>query len=250
MKRIRMLWIAGAAVLAVTAFVGIAAVSGQETPIPGLDAGQTMVDRVAAKLGIDSVTLRDAIESSASDEIDERVAAGELTQEQANAMKERLAESPENALIGGGFRHGPGSGGPRGHGGPGFLFGGEELTTFLGITQDELQNELQTDGATLASVAEAHGKSREALKAFFTDQFQAKLDERVAAGDLTQEEADGQLEAKAANLDAIIDGKVPFGGGFRGGPPPGMAPDEMPFDGAMPNSAPSTTPSSSGTSTS
>ena len=72
MKRIRLWWIGAAAAFAVTAFAGIAAVSGQETPVPGVDAGQTMVDRVAAKLGIDSVTLRDAIESSASDEIDER----------------------------------------------------------------------------------------------------------------------------------------------------------------------------------
>jgi polyhydroxyalkanoate synthesis regulator phasin len=212
--------------------------------VPGVDAGQTMLDRVAAKLGIDSVTLRDAIESSASDEIDERVAAGELTQEQADAMKERLADAPENALIGGGFRHG------HGPGGGGHFCAGEELATFLGITQDELRTELQADGATLATVAEAHGKSRDDLKAFLMEQFTAKLDERVAAGDLTQEEADARLAEKTANLDAIIDGTMPFGRGFRGDPPPGMMPDDVPSDDTTPQTTPSTTPSSSGTSTS
>lgn len=251
MKRIRLWWIAAAAGVAVAAFAGIAVVSGQETPVPGADAGQTMLDRVAEKLGIDSPTLRDAIESSASDEIDERLAAGELTQEQADALKERLAEAPDDSLIGGG-RHGPGHG-PGGHE---FFFGGDELATFLGITVEELRMELQADGATLPTVAEAHGKSRDELKAFLTEQFSAKVAERVASGDLTQEEADARLAEKTANLDTIIDGTGPFGHGFRGGPGgpfPGMTPDEVPAgetpDGATPESTPSTTPSSSPTST-
>ena len=52
------------------------------------------------------------------------------------------------------------------------FFGGlseSDLAGFLGITQDQLLSELQADGATLATVAQAHGKSRDDLQTFLTD---------------------------------------------------------------------------------
>ncbi len=54
----------------------------------------------------------------------------------------------------------------------GAFFGGVEesqLADFLGISQDQFRAELQADGATVATVAEAHGKSQDDLKAFLTD---------------------------------------------------------------------------------
>jgi polyhydroxyalkanoate synthesis regulator phasin len=217
MHRFKRWWIAAAAALAITAVLGTGAVMAQEgTPIPGTTGGVTLLDRVAEKLGIDSATLRDAVKSSATDVIDERLAAGEITQEQADAMKARLAEAPDQSLIGGGRGFG-------GHGhGFGHLFASEELAAFLGITADELRTELQADGATLATVAEAHGQTRDALKAFLTAESEEYLDEAVAAGRLTQEEADAKLAEKVANLDAMIDGTMPLGGLRRGGPDGGF----------------------------
>jgi polyhydroxyalkanoate synthesis regulator phasin len=212
MNKIRTWWIAVAGAVVVTAAAGLGAGVMAQTPVPGADTGTSMIDRVAEKLGISSETLGEAIETSVYDEIDERVAAGDLTQEQADAMKARIAELPDDALLGPG-----GPGGFGGHHGPGghVFFGGEALAGFLGITEDELRTQMQADGATLATVAEAHGKSRDELKAFLTTEFTAKLADRVAAGDLTQEEADAKIAEKASNLDAMIDGERPAG--FHGG---------------------------------
>lgn len=52
------------------------------------------------------------------------------------------------------------------------FFGGlseSDLADFLGISQDQLLSELQAEGATLATVAQAHGKSRDDLQTFLTD---------------------------------------------------------------------------------
>ena len=221
MKMIRTWWVL--AVIGVVATVAIGAATGvmAQTPVPGITGdGATFLDRVAEKLGISSDTLRDAVKSSANDEIDERVVNGELTQEQADAMKERIANAPDEAL--GGFGRG------MGHGARFGFFGGDELATFLGTTADELRTEMQGDGATLATIAEAHGKSRNELKAFLTEQFQAHVNEEVADGRHTQEEADQKLAGFTANLDAMIDGTMPQGGpgmhhggfgGFDGVPP-------------------------------
>ncbi len=92
-----------------------------------------------------------------------------------------------------------------------------ELAAFLGATEDALRTELQADGATLATVAAAHGQDRAALIAFLTEQTQSALDERVAAGDLTQAEADEKLAGFTANVDTLVDGSgLGRGHGFRG----------------------------------
>jgi len=95
------------------------------------------------------------------------------------------------------------------------------LAGFLGITPEQLRSEVSADGATLATVAQAHEKSRDELKAFLTDQAKTHLAQEVAEGDLTQGEADARLASMTANLDARIDGSVPAG---RGHGPDGMGP--------------------------
>jgi hypothetical protein len=82
------------------------------------------------------------------------------------------------------------------------------LASFLGITVEQLRTELSADGATLATVAEANGQSRDALKAFLTAEAETALAEKVADGDLTQAEADERLSRLTSNLDAIIDGEA------------------------------------------
>jgi len=104
----------------------------------------------------------------------------------------------------------PGAGPP----GLGLLIGGasEEFAAFLGIPFEQLESELSAEGATPASVAEAHGRTREELKTFFIEQLQANLSEAVAAGTMSQEAADNQFESFASRIDDIIDGNAPYGG--------------------------------------
>jgi len=204
---------AASAAVAALAFVALAVTGvGAQTPVPGASSGQTFLDRVAAKLGIPTSTLRDAVNSASNDEIDARVASGELTQQQADALKQRIASAPDGAF---GFR-GPGFGR---HGGPGGLHGVDAaaLASFLGTDTATLRSELQADGATLATVAQAHGKSRDELKTFLTAQIKAHLDQEVADGRMTQAEADQKLADATADLDAVIDRSgPPFGGRHRG----------------------------------
>jgi uncharacterized protein YidB (DUF937 family) len=206
-------WIAAVGGVVLASVLGAGAVMAQTPPAGTSGTGTTFLERVAAKLGIDVGTVRDAVTSSASDEIDARVASGDLTQAQADQMKLRIANAPDSALdIGRGF-------GGRGHGpgGPGFV-NRDKVAEFLGVTPAELRTELDADSATLATVAAAHGKSRDELKAFIESQAKTDLAQAVTDGKLTQAQADTRLSELEQELDTIVDrtGRPPFGGQHGG----------------------------------
>jgi hypothetical protein len=215
--------------------VGIGVVAAQD----GGDAnGLSFLDRVAQKLGVDTPRLEQAIEDARNEEVDQRVAAGDLTQEQADRLKQRLDDLPAG-VFGGAFgfelRGGADFAFKFAEGGPGFAIcaglDSESLAGFLGISAEQLREELSADGATPATVAEAHGKSRDDLKAFIEGEAQTKLDEAVANGGLTQERADEILANLRERIDDLIDSEgAPFGKPgrfFRGGPHPF---DRAPFE--------------------
>ena len=118
--------------------------------------GTSFLDRVAQKLGIESSTLQNAVNSAANDQIDEQVQNGDLTQQQADKLKQRIANG-----------QGPWFNGPGGLGRVAAAMGMRlrrsdsacwaltqtKLADFLGISTDQLKTELQAQGATLATVA-------------------------------------------------------------------------------------------------
>jgi polyhydroxyalkanoate synthesis regulator phasin len=204
-------WLLAAGGAVVAGIVGIGAVAAQDG---GDTTGMSFLDRVAQKLGVDTPRLEQAIEEARNEEIDERVADGDLTQEQADRLKERLDALPSEALGGGFGRRGGGEFAFKfREAGPGFAICAgvdtESLSEFLGISPDQLREELRAEGATLATVAEAHGKTRDELKAFIADEAKAKLDGAVAEGDLTQERADEILANLNERIDEMIDGEFP-----------------------------------------
>jgi hypothetical protein len=156
-------------------------------------------------------------------QLSDAVAAGTMSQEDADQMLESFASRIDGIIDGNAqFGGGPGAGGFAA-GGPGqglFIAGpSEEFAAFLGISLDQLQSELSAEGATPASVAQAHGRTRDELKTFLTEQQQAQLLEEVAAGSISVEDADRTTERLASTIDDIIDGKMPSGG-------PGFAPTQ------------------------
>ena len=183
--------------------------------------GASFLDRVAAKLGIQSEELAQAIEDVRVDEINERVAAGDLTQEEADELIQRLDGLPPDALLGRGhpdkrfdfeFRGGDGGFGFHfgfGHHGFGFGANSDELAELLGISGEQLREELQADGATLATVAEAHGVSREELTAFILEGARERLATAVAEENITQERADEVLANLEERVDELIDHEFP-----------------------------------------
>jgi len=147
-------------------------------------------------------------------QLSEAVAAGSMSQEDADQMLEDFASRIEGIIDGSmPFGGGPGAGGitiTPGGAGAGLLIGvpSEELAAFLGISLEQLESELGEEGATPASVAEAHDRTREELKTFLTEQQEAQLSEAVAAGDIPQEDADRMLEDFASRIDDIVDGNM------------------------------------------
>jgi hypothetical protein len=102
--------------------------------------------------------------------------------------------------------------------GPGGGFG-QTLTTVaavLGISEDQLRSELQAPGATLASVAAAHGQARAAFRQALIDATKTRLADAVAAGTLTQDAATQAETAFESGLDRLLDNPGAFSG-----PPPG-----------------------------
>lgn len=129
---------------------------------------------------------------------------GTITQAQADAVIEALqAAAPQ--------------GGPGGPGGPGRGPGLAVVAETLGLTKAEVRDAI-SNGQTLAQLAEANGSSAAELVAAILADIKTHMDEKVAAGDLTQQEADARLaDAEARVTESVNNTKAPQGGpGHRG----------------------------------
>jgi hypothetical protein len=212
---------AAAAALVIAAGVGLAQ-SDEDT------TGGGLLDRVAEKLGIEPDTLEDAVVDARNEQIDEAVERGDLTPEQAERLRERAEQMPpllDPTLKG--ERHKDGRGGqgwsPYPHPGAGGLGLGlddglDALADFLGISNEQLMEELGQPDATLASVAEAHGRSREELKDFIESKAGEFIDRAVEDGWLAEVGAERLRERLGEMIDRVIDLPLPgfsFDGEFR-----------------------------------
>jgi hypothetical protein len=130
------------------------------------------------------------------------VEAGTITQAQADAVIAAIEEA--------GPPEGGGRGGPGMRGGPGL----EAAAGAIGITEDELRTALR-DGGTLAEVAEANGVDPQAVIDALVAELQTRLDEKVADGDLTQEEADEKLASGTERITERMTSTMPERGEGR-----------------------------------
>lgn len=168
---------------------------------------EAYLNALAARLGLSVDQLKEAQKQARIDLINQAVAAGRLTQEQADRMIQAI-QSGQGPGQPGQMRPGRGQRGQQGPGqgqrGPGMPGPGQAIADFLGMTPDQLRSELQA-GKSLAQTAEAKGVSRDALKAKILETHKARLDAAVAAGRMTPEQAQ-QAEARmSANIDRMLD---------------------------------------------
>lgn len=172
------------------------------------EAGQSLAD-VAAAQGVSIDVVIEAIITDAETRIAEKVAEGDLTQEEADerlaGLEERVTEKVNQA---------PGEGG-RGRRG---LRNSEAVAEALGVTTDELRD-ARDSGQSLADVAAAQGVSVDAVVGAIVDGVEAHLAEEVAEGDLTEEEAAERLAGAEERAIEKVDATPGEGGpqGFRGG---------------------------------
>lgn len=151
---------------------------------------QKVQEAIADVLGISVDEYDTAIETAHGQLLEEAVAEDVLTQEQADQILERMEG-------GFGFKSMPFGRGRRGHKMGGWMGGPENslisvAAEQLGLTVEDLLAELQ-DGKTIADVAGQHGVGAQTIADGFITIRTEKLDEAVAEGRITQEQADEML---------------------------------------------------------
>jgi hypothetical protein len=211
--------VAAAATLAVVGG-GAAAVAATGSGSRGSD----FLDSVAKHLGVTPQKLKDATKAAAVDQVNADLAAGRITQAQADALKKRI-EAGDGVLGGPGFGRGPGGPGFGGPGGPGFgrpAIANEiaAAAKYLGLSEADLRTKLG-DGQSLADVAKAQSKDVAGLKTAILDAAKSDLDKAVADKKLTQSQADDLYAGLKSHIDDIVNADIQrhrFGG--PGGPGP------------------------------
>ena len=122
-----------------------------------------------------------------------------ITQAQADAVIGALNEARPAKGPGGHHGHGP-----HGH-------GLSAAATALGMTAAELRTALE-GGQTLAQVAQSKGVSVDTVVNAIVAEIKTKLNEQVAAGRLTQAQADDRLAEATERTKAFVNGEgKPFG---------------------------------------
>lgn len=165
----------------------------------------------SAATGGSSEVVTDRIEEI-KDALSGLVSDGTLTQNQADEVAETLGDSDL------GHHHGP----PRGRLEP------QTLADALGISVDQLRAAVE-QGQTLAQVAEAEGIGRDDLVEKLVAAAEAKLDEEVSAGRLTEAEADELRGDLTGRIGESVDepfGRGQGGHGGRSERPDGAGPTE------------------------
>lgn len=207
------------AVLGVAALGAVAYADEGDNGYPFDFAGR-FKETLAGILGISVEEYEAAVEQAQSQVVDQAVAEGWLTEEQAEMMQWRMAQSPGLGMRGMGFR-------PFG---PGMRGGGNNLVSVaadvLDLSLTDLLTELQ-NGKSIADVAEEKGVETQAIVDAWLAELQEDLDEAVAEGRITQKQADYQLEQArelaSAQLENVgMGGFRGFGGRGRMGGFPGL----------------------------
>lgn len=194
----------GAAALLIAAGGGAAAVAATQGSSPG-DESKAIINDAAGQLGISPDKLTNALKKALMDRVDAAVAAGRITKAEGDELKARI-QADNFPIIGGphgGFRPFP-------------FFGSlDAATDYLGLTEAQLHNELQS-GKTLAQVAKDHGKSVDGLIDAMVASAKQKLDDAVADGRLTKAQETEMLNGLKDRITNLVNSRGLGGPHFRG----------------------------------
>ncbi len=176
-----------------------------------LHAGMSLRELAEAQ-GVDPEEIISLFLTQAEERLDYLVDQGRLTQEEAQAILEELEEHArwflENSVMMG---YGWGYGG---------LLG--VAAEVLGISVEELVEEL-SQGKTLAEIAEERGVDPQAIVDAFVAQVEEALEQAVADGRLTREQAEDILARVTEHAQWLLYNPFPtgFGYGYHHGMGPG-----------------------------
>jgi polyhydroxyalkanoate synthesis regulator phasin len=190
------------AALGLTAGLAAGGAAGLVVAVPAVSGAQSTATTTID--GATTDTTRPDPGTRIADALAPLVSDGTLTQDQADTVASTLTES---------MPMGRGD-----HGGRGM--GLDAAATALGMTADELRTELES-GQTIAQVADAKGVDVQSVIDAMVAPAKTHLDEEVASGEHTQEEADQKLADLTARItDSVNNGMPERGGHGPGGQPP------------------------------
>jgi polyhydroxyalkanoate synthesis regulator phasin len=168
------------------------------------EAGKTMVE-IAAERGISEQQLKDFHKAQMAQHVEQMIKEGRITAEQAEKMKERMAnhepfdgKGPGKGMMGGKGKMG----------GHPFMGGHEELLTLLKLDKEAFKSEVDS-GKSLLAIAEKQGVSKEQLVNFFKDHMTKRMNEAVAAGKMTAEQAQERQANMLKHIEDMLD-KAPM----------------------------------------
>ncbi len=178
--------------------VAVAATQGS-----GGSGRQAYIDDVAKHLNVTPSALTAAMKAAGYDRIQAAVAAGRLTQSQADALKQRVEQGRGVPFFG----HRFGGGGLGGHG---------VAAQYLGISAATLRSDLES-GKSLAQIASSTpGKSIEGLKAAIVSAEKIRLEKAVSSGSITSQQEQERLGNLSSRIEAQLQ-RTGVGGRNNGG---------------------------------
>lgn len=191
--------------------VGAVAFAQDDEGADPFDFGQRFKEALAEILGVSVEEYDSAVDQAGQQVVDEALAEGWLTEDQAEMLRWRLEQAPEGRMP----RIARGFPGLAGRGGL-----GTSLTSIaadeLGMSLTDLLTEMQ-DGKSIADVAEEKGIDTQGIVDAYLAEVKEEIDEAVAEGTMTQKQADFLLERAAERAADRLDNVWPEGGMDRGG---------------------------------
>jgi polyhydroxyalkanoate synthesis regulator phasin len=195
-------WIAGGGLVVATFVFLVTGTAFAQSDTAATSLRQSFIERLAEKLGVTTDELTNAAESAANEIIDEAVERGDLTEEQGNRVRARIAS--DLPFFGLGHGHGGGFGdcGPLG-----VRFSLDTIAGTLGMSIEDLRSELR-DGTPLTDIIAAQGSTVDEVVDALVADAESRLDQAVTDGQLTREQADEVLAGLSDRLTEMFESDV------------------------------------------
>jgi hypothetical protein len=160
-----------------------------------IESGKSLA-QIATAQGKSVSGLKDVIYADAKSNLDQAVAAGKLTGSQEQTMLADLKSHLDDIVNN--------TGPPDGKDVGVRVFGpAAAVASYLGLSETELRTQIES-GKSLAQIATTQGKSAEGLKAAILAEAKSQLDEAVAAGKITAEQAKAMLAELTSHADDLV----------------------------------------------
>jgi polyhydroxyalkanoate synthesis regulator phasin len=196
----------GAIVAVAIAVAGGGVALAASEPWDQKEEAQAVIDDAAQQLGVEPNELSDALKQALKNRVDDAVAAGRLTEEQATKLKAAIDANDVPLPLG--LFGSKGFGPHLDH--PGHFGSLSAASDYLGVSEAEIRSRLD-DGKTLAQIAKDEGKSVDGLVQALLDDAGQKLEDAVEAGKLTQAEANRIRADWKERITDFVNGDAPFG---------------------------------------